>query len=157
MPGLPGSLNREQCAGRVPYDETGVANRKGVFADEQEKDSAFWLGKLYWVFLKLYDSSKAEIIALSDSNREVLKKQTEFTQAIIEPEKICGQLKGYGIAKDSLLNFGELYQKLIVQGEYELMGSFNGCSIMLQLRTGHLSNLVWKIIQRSIKVSSYEK
>lgn len=106
----------------------------------RKKVLLFGLGKLYRIFLKLYDSSKTEIVALSDNNRELLKMQTEFSWTVVEPEKvreqqfdfviitssfheeIYDQLKGYGIAQSSILNFGELYEKLIVQDEYELMG-----------------------------------
>lgn len=111
----------------------------------RKKVIVFGLGKIYKAFLELYDSSKMDIIALSDNNRKLLESLKSNNKTIVIPEKIvevqfdfiivtssyyeqiANQLKGYGIREDSILNFYNLYQKLddTVRGSFELINLLN--------------------------------
>jgi hypothetical protein len=97
----------------------------------KKKVVVFGLGKVFETFIKLFDYSKAEIIALSDNNREVLIKKGG-TKAI-DPEKIVNlqfdylvitckfydaiseQFKGYGIKEEYIVNFYNVYRHLIIE------------------------------------------
>lgn len=103
---------------------------------DRKKIVVFGLGRMFKTFLKLYDNSKAEIISLSDNNIRVCK---DFEPAsVIKPEKIVEleydyvvitsrfynemseQLISYGIEQDSILNFNDIYENLLLQNNYEL-------------------------------------
>lgn len=102
------------------------------------------MGKIYKAFLELYDSSKMDIIALSDNNYSLLNNLKVNNKTIVIPEKITelqfdyviitssyfeeiiNQLKGYGIKHDNILNFYDLYQKIDnTGGNVELINLLN--------------------------------
>ena len=103
---------------------------------DKKKIVVFGLGKIYRSFLNLYDSSKTEIIALSDNNEEL--RTGIISNNVVEPEKIVEleydyivittrfyneiekQLIGYGIRKECILNFNDIYEKLVIKDNYEL-------------------------------------
>lgn len=93
----------------------------------KKKIICFGLGRIYQAFLNLYDSSKAEIVALSDN------QPVKWTLPnVIEPSKIKGsefdfivitsayfaeikeQLCGYGIEEKCILNFHDIYKNLTI-------------------------------------------
>lgn len=99
----------------------------------------FGVGRIYQTFLDLYDSSKAEIVALSDND---VRKWT--LPDFIEPSKINEveydfvivtsmyyaeikqQLCGYGIAQERILNFYDVYANLVVQDNYCIFDILKG-------------------------------
>lgn len=103
----------------------------------KKKVVVFGLGKIYQTFLNLYDSSKAEIIALSDNNKKA--REEILSTNVVEPDKISNlefdyviittrfyqeigkQLIEYGIQKECILNFNDIYEKLVIRDNYALM------------------------------------
>lgn len=99
----------------------------------KKKIVVFGLGKIYRVFLRLYDSTKAEIVALCDNNEKALVNTK--TEKTVRPEEIAGlefdyvvvtssyyneissQLCGYGIDKKRILDFNSIYESIYVPGE----------------------------------------
>lgn len=93
----------------------------------------FGVGRVYQMFLDLYDSFKAEIVALSDNdvgkwglpNFVEPSKITEITYdyiivtSVYYPE-IKRQLCGYGIERERILNFYDVYANLIPQDNYRI-------------------------------------
>ena len=91
----------------------------------------FGLGKIYETFLKLFDASKAEIIALSDNDKEVLSRKggtkaiapeqiinLEFDYLVITCnfyDAVSEQLKGYGIKEKYIVNFNNIYRNLLIE------------------------------------------
>lgn len=104
---------------------------------ERKKIIVFGLGTIYRVFLNLYDSSKVEIVALSDNNENA--RRGIASKNVVEPEKIVDlefdyiivttrfyneiekQLIGYGVHKECILNFNYIYERLIIRDNYELV------------------------------------
>ena len=110
----------------------------------RKKVVVFGLGKIYKAFVELYDSSKMDIIALSDNNSRLLDKLKNNNRRVVIPEKIIelqfdyviitssyfeeiiNQLKGYGIKKDNILNFYDLFQRIDnTEGNLELINLLN--------------------------------
>ena len=103
----------------------------------KKKIVVFGLGKIYKVFLGLYDSTKAEIVALCDNNERALADT--ITEKIVRPEKITGlefdyvvvtssyyneilsQLCGYGIDERCILDFGSIYESIYVPSEFRFV------------------------------------
>lgn len=94
----------------------------------------FGLGRIYQTFLSLYDSSKAEVIALSDTNPakwampnvvEPSKiKELKFDFIVITSAchtEIKAQLCGYGIAENRILNFYGIYSSLAITENYSIL------------------------------------
>lgn len=88
----------------------------------------FGLGKIYQLFLNLYDSSKAEIVALSDNHSDkwtlpnVIEpfkiKGLEFDYIVITSayfSEIKKQLCEYGIDENRILNFHNIYVNLAIK------------------------------------------
>ena len=95
----------------------------------------FGLGNRYKSFMRWFDESKAEIIAVSDNNNEVLKKKggekavspkdinnLEFDYIIVTCvffSEVKEQLKEYGIGEERILDFNRILEKIIVRGSQE--------------------------------------
>lgn len=97
---------------------------------DRKKVVVFGLGKIYKMFLEVYDDSKIEIIALSDNNSSLLQTLKESGRAAVNPAGICDlqfdyvivtssyfeeikeQLKEYGVLEECILNFYELSKKM---------------------------------------------
>lgn len=99
----------------------------------------FGIGRIYQVFLELYDTSKAEIVALSDNNATKWNfpnfiepsgiAGAAFDYIIVTSvfyEEIKGQLCGYGIDEERILNFYEIYKNLPVQDNYRIYDFLKG-------------------------------
>lgn len=93
----------------------------------------FWVGRVYQMFLDLYDSSKAEIVALSDNdagkwglpNFIEPYKITEMTYdyiifTTVYYAEIKRQLCGYGIEPERILNFYDVYANLAPEDNYRI-------------------------------------
>lgn len=94
----------------------------------KKKVICFGLGKIYRVFLDLYDDSKAEIVALSDNDPKkwmqprVVEpskiKESEFDYIVITSAyfaKIKEQLCEYGIEESCILSFYDIYRNLVIK------------------------------------------
>lgn len=100
---------------------------------QKKKVVLFGLGKIYRTFLDLYDSSKVDIVALSDNNSFAMSKnivkpeeirEIDFDYVIVTSsffDDIKKQLIEYGIHEDQILNFNEVYKKLVVQNNCKLI------------------------------------
>lgn len=101
--------------------------------NEKTKVVLFGLGKIYRTFLNLYDSSKVDIVALSDNNswewdKNVVKpeeiRELNFDYVIITCsffEDIKKQLLEYGINEEQILNYNDIYNKLVIQDNWKLV------------------------------------
>lgn len=94
----------------------------------------FGLGKIYKTFLNVYNSKKAEIVALSDNDMEkwVLPNviepsrihELEYDFIVITSvyfNEIKQQLCNYGIEEFRILNFYDCYTNLVIQDSYQLL------------------------------------
>ena len=103
----------------------------------KKKIVVFGLGKIYRIFLKLYDNTKAEIVALCDNNEKALANI--ITEKTVRPEEIANlefdyvvvtssyykeiasQLCGYGIEKSRILDFNSIYENIYIPGEFRFV------------------------------------
>ena len=68
---------------------------------DRKKVVVFGLGKIYKMFLEVYDDSKIEIIALSDNNSSLLQTLKESGRAAVNPAGICDLQVDYVIVTSS--------------------------------------------------------
>ena len=68
---------------------------------DRKKVVVFGLGKIYKMFLEVYDDSKIEIIALSDNNSSLLQTLKESGRAAVNPAGICDLQFDYVIVTSS--------------------------------------------------------
>ena len=103
----------------------------------KKKIVVFGLGKIYRIFLKLYDNTKAEIVALCDNSEKALANI--ITEKTVRPEEIANlefdyvvvtssyykeiasQLCGYGIEKSRILDFNSIYENIYIPGEFRFV------------------------------------
>lgn len=101
----------------------------------KERIVVFGLGKIYKSFVKWFDESKAEIIAVSDNNNDVLKikggekainpeniKDLDFDYVVVTCkffDEISEQLQEYGIQEERILDFNIILNKIIVRDSQE--------------------------------------
>ena len=76
----------------------------------RKKVVVFGLGKIYKAFVELYDSSKMDIIALSDNNSRLLDKLKNNNRRVVIPEKIIELQFDYVIITSSY--FEEIINQL---------------------------------------------
>lgn len=99
-----------------------------------KKIVCFGLGGMYKTFLQTYDTSKAEIVALSDNNDSQRNdygavspneiKNIDFDFIVITCagyREIKEQLCGYGIEESCILNFNDIYTHLATGSSYPLL------------------------------------
>ena len=130
---------------------------------DKKKIVVFGLGKVYKVFLRVYDREKAEIVALCDNNEKILESikagktvkpekitDLEFDYVVVTSSyynEISAQLCGYGIDGNSILNFGGIYERVYVPDDFRLSEMLRDDIFLL----GKSSNMPEKIMESEEK------